>query len=81
MSLVVVAITAQAHKIIKGAFAALRTEYDMMNIAPVFAAEYTAVAVSFNRLPLCLTEQFAVLLSVLIHVVNALSTLQPLLSL
>ena len=70
-------LTAQAHKVIKCAFTALAAKYDMMNITPVFAADYTAIPVSLNRLPLRLAEQFAVLLSVLIHVVNALSTLQP----
>lgn len=77
----VVAIAAQAHEVIKGTFAALATEYDMMNITPVMTADYAAVAVSLNRLPLRSSEQFAVLFSVLVHVVNALSTLQPLLSL
>lgn len=81
MSLVVVAITAQAHKIIKGAFTALAAERDMMNIAPVFAADYAAISVPLNGLPLRSSEQFAVLLSVLVHVVNALSMLQPRLSL
>lgn len=81
MCLVVVTLTAKADKVIEGTLTALAAEYDMMNVTPVFAADYTAVAVSFNRLPLRLAEQFAVLLSVLIHVVNALSTLQPLLSL
>lgn len=77
MCLRVVAIAAQAHEVIKGTFAALATEYDMMNITPVMTADYAAVAVSLNRLPLSLAEQFAVLLSVLVHSVNALSTLQP----
>ena len=81
MCLRVVALPAQAHKIIKRAFPALRAKYDMMNVTTVFAADYTAVSISLNRLPLRLTEQFAVLLSVLVHVVNALSMLQPLLSL
>ena len=81
MCLVVVTLTAKANKVIKSAFAALAAEYDMMNIAPVPTADYAAVAVSLNRLSLRLAEQFAVLFSVLIHVVNALSTLQPLLSL
>ena len=81
MCLRVVTLTAKAYEVIKSAFAALAAKYDMMNIAPVFAADYTAIPISFNRLPLRLAEQFAVLLSVLIHVVNALSTLQPLLSL
>lgn len=79
--LVVVTLTAKAYEVIEGAFPALAAEYDMMNIAPVFAADYTTISVSFNRLPLRLAEQFAVLLSVLVHSVNALSTLQPLLSL
>lgn len=74
-------LTAQANKVIKSAFTALAAEYDMMNIAPVTTADYAAIAVSLNRLPLRLAEQFAVLLSVLVHSVNALSTLQPLLSL
>ena len=52
----VVAITAQANKIIKSAFTALAAEYDMMNVTPVFAADYTAIAVSLNRLPLRLAE-------------------------
>lgn len=79
--LCVMTLTAQAHKVIKCAFTALAAKYDMMNITPVFAADYAAIPVSLNRLPLRLAEQFAVLLSVLIHVVNALSMLQPLLSL
>lgn len=77
----VVTLPAQAHKVIKSAFTALAAEYDMMNVTPVFSADYTAVAVSLNRLPLRFSEQFAVLLSILVHSVNALSTLQPLLSL
>lgn len=81
MCLRVVALTAKANEVIKSTLAALAAEYDMMNIAPVFAADYAAILVSLNRLPLRLAEQFAVLLSVLIHVVNALSMLQPLLSL
>ena len=81
MCLRVVALTAKANEIIKSTLTALAAEYDMMNVTPVFAADYTAIPVSLNRLPLRLAEQFAVLLSVLIHVVNALSTLQPLLSL
>lgn len=81
MCLRVVALPAQAHKIIKRTLTALTSEHDMMDIAPVFAANYAAVAVSLNRLPLRFAEQFAILLSVLIHVVNALSMLQPLLSL
>jgi hypothetical protein len=76
-----VTIPAQAHKVIKSTLAALAAEYNMMNVAPVFAADYAAIAVSLNRLPLCLAEQFPILLSVLVHVVNALSMLQPLLSL
>lgn len=74
-------LTTQAHKVIEGAFTALAAKYDMVYIAPVTTADYAAVSVSLNRLPLRLTEKFAVLLSVLIHVVNALSMLQPLLSL
>ena len=70
-------LTAKAHKVIKSTLAALAAEYNMMNVAPVFAADYAAIAVSLNRLPLRFAEQFAILLSVLIHVVNALSTLQP----
>ena len=81
MCLRVVPLTAKAYEVIEGAFAALAAEYDMMDIAPVFAADYTAIPVSLNRLPLRSSEQFAVLLCVLVHVVNALSTLQPLLSL
>ena len=77
----VVTLTAKANKVIEGAFAALAAKYDMMNIAPVFAADYATIPVSFNRLPLRLAEQFPILLSVLVHSVNALSTLQPLLSL
>ena len=73
----VVAITAKADKVIKSAFPALAAEYDMMNVTPVFAADYTAIPVSLNRLPLRSSKQFAVLLCVLVHVVNALSTLQP----
>ena len=74
-------IPAKANKVIKRTLAALAAEYDMMNIAPVFAADYAAIPVSLNRLSFRLAEQFAILLSVLIHVVNALSMLQPLLSL
>lgn len=81
MCLRVVAITAQAYEVIESTLPALRAKYDMMNIAPVTTADYAAVSVSLNRLPLRLTEKFAVLPSVLIHVVNALSMLQPLLSL
>lgn len=77
MCLRVVALTAKANEVIKSTLAALAAEYDMMNIAPVFAADYTAIPVSLNRLPLRSSEQFAVLLCVLVHVVNALSTLQP----
>jgi hypothetical protein len=76
-----VTITTKANKVIKRTLAALAAEYDMMNIAPVFAANNAAISVSLNCLPLRSSEQFAVLLSVLVHVVNALSTLQPLLSL
>ena len=71
------AISAQANKVIKSTLTALAAEYDMVYIAPVFAADYTAIPVSLNRLPLRSSEQFAVLLCVLVHVVNALSTLQP----
>ena len=73
----VVALSTQANKVIKSAFTALAAEYDMMNVTTVFAADYAAIPVSLNRLSLGLAEQFAVLLSVLVHVVNALSTLQP----
>jgi hypothetical protein len=51
-----VALPAQAHKIIKRAFPALRAKYDMMNVTTVFAADYTAVSISLNRLPLRLAE-------------------------
>ena len=71
------AISAQANKVIERTLAALRPEYDMVNIAPVFAAQYATTLISLNRLPLRFAEQFAVLLSVLVHSVNALSTLQP----
>lgn len=81
MCLRVVALTAKANEIIKSTLTALRPEYDMVYIAPIFAAYHAAIPVSLNRLPLRLAEQFTVLLCVLIHVVNALSTLQPLLSL
>ena len=81
MCLRVVALTAKANEIIKSTLTALAAEYDMMNVTPVFAADYTAIPVSLNRLPLRSSEQFAVLLCVLVHVVNALSMLQPLLSL
>ena len=75
------AISAKADEVIKSAFTALAAEYDMMNVTPIFAADYAAISVSLNRLPLRSSEQFTVLFSVLVHVVNALSTLQPLLSL
>lgn len=73
----VVTRSTQANKVIKSAFTALAAEYDMMNVTPVFAADYTAVAVSFNRLPLRLAEQFAIDFCILVHSVNALSMLQP----
>jgi hypothetical protein len=56
MCLRVVAITTKANEVIKSAFPALRAKYDMMNITPVFAADYTAIPVSLNRLPLRLAE-------------------------
>lgn len=77
----VVTIPAKANKVIKSTLTALAAEYNMMNIAPVFAADYTAIPVSLNRFPLRLAEQFSILLCILVHSVNALSTLQPLLSL
>ena len=49
----------------------------MVNIAPVTTADYATIPVPLNSLPLRLAEQFAVLFSVLVHVVKALSTLQP----
>ena len=75
------AITTKANEVIKSAFPALRAKHDMMNITPVFTAEYATTSIPFNRLPFRLTEQFTVLLCILVHVVNALSMLQPLLSL
>lgn len=74
-------LTTQANEVIKSASAALAAKYNVVYIAPVFAAYHATIPVPLNRLPLRLAEQFAVLLSVLVHVVNALSTLQPLLSL
>ena len=81
MCLRVVTLPAQAHEVIKSAFTALAAEYDVMNVTPVTTANYTAISVSLNRLPLCLAEQFAVDFCILVHVVNALSTLHPLRSL
>ena len=54
--LCVVAITAKAYKVVKSAFTTLAAEYDMMNVTPVFAADYAAISVSLNRLPLRLAE-------------------------
>jgi hypothetical protein len=51
-----VAITAQANEVIEGTLTALAAKYDMMNITPVFAADYAAIPVSLNRLPLSSSE-------------------------
>lgn len=77
----VMALTAQAYEVIKRAFPALAAKYNVVYIAAVTPTEHATIPVSLNRLPLRSSEQFAILLSVLVHVVNALSMLQPLLSL
>ena len=50
------AISAKANEVIKSAFAALAAKYNVVYIAPVFAADYTAISVSLNGLPLSLAE-------------------------